>query len=146
MTFYHKLGDIPHKRHTQFRKPDGGLYREEVMGLDGFSGVQSILYHHFLPPRVLRVQDCGAVTPEYVDFGALRHRALHTADAPSSGNALAARRTLMGNRDVTLSVSRPTENMAYWYRNAQAYEVWYVHEGNGRLHTQFGALAFEPGD
>ena len=52
MPFYHKLGQIPHKRHTQFRKPDGNLYREEVMGLEGFSGVQSILYHHFLPPPV----------------------------------------------------------------------------------------------
>lgn len=47
MPFYRKLGAIPHKRHTQFRKPDGALYREEVMGLEGFSGIQSILYHHF---------------------------------------------------------------------------------------------------
>ena len=52
MPFYHKLGKIPHKRHTQFKKPDGKLYREEVMGLEGFSSIQSILYHHFLPPRV----------------------------------------------------------------------------------------------
>ena len=59
MSFYHRLGEIPHKRHTQFRKPDGGLYREEVMGLEGFSGIQSILYHHFLPPRVLEVEDMG---------------------------------------------------------------------------------------
>ena len=51
MPFYHKLGEIPHKRHTQFRKPDGGLYREELMGLEGFSSIQSILYHQFLPPR-----------------------------------------------------------------------------------------------
>ncbi len=60
MPYYHKLGQIPHKRHTQFRKLDGGLYREEVMGLEGFSGIQSILYHHFLPPRVRSVEDLGS--------------------------------------------------------------------------------------
>ena len=49
MPFYYKLGQIPHKRHTQYRKPDGGLYREELMGLEGFSSLQSLLYHHFLP-------------------------------------------------------------------------------------------------
>lgn len=146
MPFYHKLGEIPHKRHTQFRKPDGGLYREEVMGLEGFSGVQSLLYHHFLPPRVLKVEDCGAAAPHYVDFGALQHHAFKTADAPAGGDAVGARRTLMGNRDVTLGVSRPTESMPYFYRNGQAYEVWFVHEGHGMLRTQFGSLPYEPGD
>jgi homogentisate 1,2-dioxygenase len=47
MPFYHKLGSIPHKRHTQFRKPDGDLFREELMGTRGFSGIQSILYHTY---------------------------------------------------------------------------------------------------
>ena len=56
MPFYHKLGQVPHKRHTQFRKPDGKLYREELMGLEGFSSIQSILYHYFLPPRVLKTE------------------------------------------------------------------------------------------
>ena len=59
MPFYYRLGEIPHKRHTRFRKPDGGLYREEVMGLEGFSGLESILYHHFLPPRVKKVEEGG---------------------------------------------------------------------------------------
>src|SRR5687768_16449686 len=58
MTYYHKLGELLHKRHTQFRKPDVNLYREEVMGLEGFSGIESVLYHHFLPPRVAHVGDC----------------------------------------------------------------------------------------
>jgi homogentisate 1,2-dioxygenase len=146
MPFYHKLGEIPHKRHTQFRKPDGGLYREEVMGLEGFSGVQSLLYHHFLPPRVLKIEDCGASVPQYADFGALQHRAFKTVDAPPCGDAFTARRTLMGNKDVTLGVSRPTESMPYFYRNGQAYEVWFVHEGHGMLRTQFGNLPYEPGD
>ena len=82
MPFYHKLGQIPHKRHTQFRKPDGKLYREEVMGLEGFSSLQSILYHHFLPPRVKKTADLGSAKPEYVDFGAIRELARNHRPLP----------------------------------------------------------------
>lgn len=146
MPFYHRLGEIPHKRHTQFRRPDGGLFREEVMGLEGFHGIQSILYHHYLPPRVLKTEYLGPTTVEYAEFGAIRHRAFTTVGLPAGGDAVQARRVLLGNKDVTLGVSRPTESMDYFYRNAQAYEVWFVHEGNGEFRTQFGRMAFEPGD
>lgn len=146
MAYYHQLGDIPHKRHTQFRKPDGGLYREEVMGLEGFSGIQSILYHHFLPPRVVETEYLGPAKPEYADFGAIRHRAFRTETFHAGGDAVTARRVLLGNNDVQLGISRPTQNMTYFYRNAQAYEVWFVHEGMGVLRSQFGRLPFEPGD
>jgi homogentisate 1,2-dioxygenase len=144
--FYHKLGDIPHKRHTQFRKPDGGLYREEVMGLEGFSSIESILYHHFLPPRVKQVDDLGSAKFEYVDFGPIRHRAFATNGAPAGGDPVEARRVLLGNNDVTLGVSRPTKSMDYFYRNAQAYETWFVHEGSGTFKSQFGNLLFHEGD
>jgi homogentisate 1,2-dioxygenase len=146
MTYYHKLGTIPHKRHTQFRKPDGTLFREEVMGLEGFSGIQSILYHHFLPPRIKHVEDLGPVTPDLVEFGPIRHRAFATAAAPKGGDPIEARRVLLGNKDVLLGISRPTRGMDYFYRNAQAYEVWFTHEGSGTLRTQFGRLSFGPGD
>jgi homogentisate 1,2-dioxygenase (EC 1.13.11.5) len=83
MPFYQRLGQIPHKRHTQFRKPDGKLYREEVMGLEGFHGIQSILYHHFLPPRVIRAELIGSMQPAYAEFGPIRHRAFATANVPA---------------------------------------------------------------
>lgn len=146
MPYYHRLGQIPHKRHTQFRKPGGGLYREEVMGLEGFSGIQSIPYHHFLPPRVKAVKDLGETRVEYADFGPIRHRAFATRDIPAGGDAVSARRVLLGNADVTLGISRPTRSMQDFYRNAQAYEVWFTHEGEGVLHTQFGQLTFTSGD
>ncbi|MEQ8672659.1 MAG: hypothetical protein RLP44_26160 [Aggregatilineales bacterium] len=146
MPFYTRLGEIPHKRHTQFRKPDGGLYREEVMGLEGFHGIQSILYHHFLPPRVLKTEYLGSTAVEYADFGAIRHRAFTTSNFPAGGDAVSARRVLLGNKDVTLGISHPTQSMDYFYRNAQAYEVWFVHEGRGVLKSQFGNMPFEPGD
>ena len=146
MPFYQTLGQIPHKRHTQFRKPDGGLYREEVMGLEGFSGLQSILYHHFLPPRVKRVEDLGPARVEYSDFGPVRHRAFRTAEMPVGGDAVAAHRVLMGNSDVTLGMSLPNKSMDYFYRNGQSYEVWFSHEGSGMMNSQFGKLPFNPGD
>lgn len=146
MPFYHRMGEFPQKRHVQFRKENGGLYREEVMGLEGFSGIQSILYHHFMPPRVLKTEQLGSAELEYADFGALRHRAFTTGDLAAGGDPVSARRILLGNRDITLGVSRPTESMPYYYRNAQAYEVWFTHEGAGTLRTQFGRLPFKEGD
>ncbi len=146
MPFYHKLGSIPHKRHTQFKKTDGNLYREEVMGLEGFSSIQSILYHHFLPPRVKLMEDLGPAAPEYVDFGPIRHRAFHTAQTPPGPDPVSARIPLLGNSDVLLGVSRSAGSMEYFYRNSQAYETWFVHEGSGTLKSQFGSLPFRTGD
>jgi homogentisate 1,2-dioxygenase len=146
MPFYHSLGQISHKRHTQFRKPDGGLYREELMGLEGFSSIQSLLYHHFLPPRVKQVEDLGPVRVEYADYGAIRHRAFASADIPAGGDAVSARRPLLGNQDVSLWISRPARSMETYYRNSQAYETWFAHEGSGALKSQFGQIPFAPGD
>jgi len=146
MPFYHKLGELPHKRHVQFRKSDGGLYREELMGLEGFSSLQSILYHHFLPPRVVKAEDLGPAKPELVDFGPIRHRAFRTASIPLGADPVSARTPLLANNDVILGVARASQGMDYFYRNAQAYETWYVHEGSGALKSQFGSLDFRPGD
>ena len=146
MPFYHKLGQIPHKRHTQFRKPNGELYREELMGLEGFSSIQSILYHNFIPPRVKHTEDLGSRLPETVDFGPIRHRAFKTTDAPLGTDAVSSRIPLLANKDVILGVARPSKSMDYFYRNAQSYETWWVHEGSGTLKSQFGNLKFRTGD
>ncbi len=146
MSFYHKLGQIPHKRHTQFRKANGELYREELMGLEGFSSIQSILYHYFLPPRVMKVEDMGPLKPEYVDFGPIRHRAFRTAQIDLGTDPVSARTPLLGNNDVILGLARASQSMEYFYRNSQAYETWWVHEGSGVFKSQFGNLPFRAGD
>ena len=146
MPFYHQLGNLPHKRHTQFKKPNGKLYREEVMGLEGFSSIQSILYHHFLPPRIKLIEDLGSAKIEYVDFGPIRHRAFKTDQTPPGADPVTARIPLLGNSDVILGVSRSQNSMDYFYRNSQAYETWFVHEGSGTLKSQFGNLPFHTGD
>jgi homogentisate 1,2-dioxygenase len=149
MTFYARMGQIPHKRHTQFRRPDGSLYHEEVMGIHGFAGIQSILYH-LRPPT--RVQEVGAVpangysTPDYEDGGPLRHRHLRTAAVPAGGDAVEGRVPILGNQDVVLSLVRPTKAMDYWYRFAHGDEVLFVHDGTGVLESQYGVLHYRPGD
>ena len=146
MPYYVNRGKIPHKRHTQFRRSDGELYTEEVMGMEGFSGIQSLLYHHYPPTRVKRMEALSSEKVEWLDYGPLRGRQFKTKDFPVGGDPLESRRTIMGNSDVTLSLSRPNASSKVFYRNGQAYECWFVHEGKGKLLSQFGTLPFRPGD
>ena len=146
MPFYHHLGQMPHKRHTQFRQPDGSLYREQVIGTKGFSGIQSILYHAHQPTQLKRAEVLGSAEIKYVPDGALRHRLFKSRDAPLGGDALTARRALLGNHNVTMAVARPTESMQYHYRNGEAHELYWAHAGQGTLHSQYGSLDFGPGD
>ena len=90
MTYYYRLGDLPHKRHTQFRKSDGSLHHEEVMGIHGFAGIQSILYHLYPPTRVQRMEVLRRDHVEYEEQGPLRHRHLRTEGTPAGGDAVAA--------------------------------------------------------
>ena len=146
MPFYHKLGNIPHKRHTQFRKPDGDLYREEVMGTKGFSGIESILYHTYPPTEIQHVEQLADLTVEYSDFGAIRHRHFKTGPLPAGGDGYSSRRVMLGNSDITIGVARPVESMGYYYRNGDNWEVLFVHEGTGQVESIFGWLDFKPGD
>jgi homogentisate 1,2-dioxygenase len=146
MPYYFKLGQVPHKRHTQFRKPDGGLYSEEVIGAEGFSGIQSIAYHLHPPTVVERIEDPIPYGVAYTDLDFLRHRHIKGFEIESSGDWLAARRYVMGNEDVRLALAEPTDEMDYFYRNAVADEVVFVHEGEGVLESPFGVLEFSAGD
>ena len=146
MTYYYKLGELPHKRHTQFRQPDGSLYHEEVMGIHGFAGIQSILYHIHPPTRVKKVEVVRRVEIPYEEQEHLRHRLIKTAAAEPGGDAVDARVPVMGNSEVVLSIVRPTEPMSYWYRFAHGDEVIFVHDGTGILESQFGELRYRSGD
>lgn len=146
MPFYHRLGILPQKRHTQFRKPDGSLYREQVMGTKGFSGIQSILYHCHSPTRLKQVERLGRASVEYADYGPLRPRLFKSKEIPESADPISGRCVLMGNADVTIAVARPTQSMEYHYRNGEGHEMFFIHQGEGTLHSQFGKLDFGPGD
>ncbi|MFC8689646.1 homogentisate 1,2-dioxygenase [Brevibacillus porteri] len=146
MTFYHRLGEIPAKRHTTFYKPDGQLYYEQVMGTKGFSGIQSILYHHHAPTQVSSVKRFAEMKIEYVDREVLSHQHFLTFDLPAGGDPILGRQYVMGNDDLVVGVCRPTEKMNYFYRNSEGDELIFVHEGEGELQTIFGTLQYKPGD
>lgn len=146
MSYYLRAGEIPHKRHTQFRRSDGSLHHEEVMGIHGFSGVQSILYHLHPPTAVERIEERTANGLKLEYAGPLRHRLIRAARTPEQGDAVSGRLPLLANRDLVLSVARFREPMDYWYRYAHGDELLFVHEGHGVLETQFGRLDYRPGD
>src|SRR3954449_8995841 len=145
MPFYQRLGELPRKRHVVARD-NGTLLTEEVMGFEGCSGLESILYHLQSPCRVI---ECGEFVPivreEWVP-DAHAHRHLRTWDVPQAGDAVSGRQLLMWNGDVEISLCRPTEQMGYFFRNGEGDEVIFVHEGSGTLETIFGDLPYKNGD
>ncbi len=146
MTFYTHLGQIPHKRHTQFRQPDGTLYHEELIGAHGFAGSHSLLYHLRPPTEIEQVAVIASTQLTYEASGALRSRHFKTAGAAAGGDAITARMPLLANADVTLSIARPKEPMTYWYRFAHGDELLFIHQGQGRLESQLGEFSYRPGD
>ena len=144
--YYHALGEIPHKRHTIFRRPDGELITEELFGAEGFHGSSSLLYHYNPPTRVIRMEAGEKIEVKAADQGVLRHRHLKTKDVPAGGDAITSRKVLMFNNDVHIGVARPTDSMDYFYRNGENDELLFIHEGTGHVQTVFGRLDFEYGD
>lgn len=148
MAYYYTLGDIPHKRHTQFRQPDGSLYAEQLVGTLGFSGVSSLLYHINPPTQISRIGEPVAFAPKKAEGVKLAPHHLRTLSQKTTGtDYLNARKTMLFNSDVAISTCCPSErSMDYYYKNAQADEVIFVHEGTGDLLTQMGRIPFRPGD
>lgn len=148
MPYYRRVGDVPPTRHTQFRAPDGGLYAEELMGSDGFSGPSALLYHR-RPPTTLTaaatVGDSEAVGATLHANRPLLPRHLRSGELPGGGDLVRGRRVLLANDDVRLAVARVTEPSEL-YRNATGDEVVYLRAGTARLETSFGALDCGAGD
>ncbi|UFJ41633.1 homogentisate 1,2-dioxygenase [Brevibacillus humidisoli] len=146
MPFYHRLGSFPHKRHTTFYKPNGELFREQLMGTKGFSGIQSILYHHNPPTQVREAKRYADLDLQFVPREVLKHRHFLSFDLPPGGDPISGRRYLLGNHDLVMGVCVPTEKMDYFYRNAEGDELLFVHEGEGELQTIFGTVPYRKGD
>jgi homogentisate 1,2-dioxygenase len=146
--YYHKLGNIPPKRHTQFRQPDGSLYKEELVSSEGFSGVYSILYHTNPPTRVKEVRQPVKYGPTRVTDYALKQTHLNTSKVTSTGNDyLEARKVLLMNNDCSISICSPRQRkMDYFYKNAEGDEVLYIHDGKGVLISPYGKLEIKQGD
>lgn len=146
MTYYKSMGKIPYKRHTIMRKEDGSLYREQVMGTKGFSGIQSILYHHNPPTQMASAELIGDQKLFYEDQGALRPRHFRTNGVKTGKDAFLGRNYILGNDDLTISTVYPEEEMDYFYRNSDGDELLFVHYGSGKIESIFGTLQYEKGD
>jgi len=146
MPIYHSLGEIPRKRHIAFRKPGGGIYSEQLMGHEGFSGTSSLLYHVHPPTTVQSVRRMHDVTYEAEEDIPLQHRHWRTSQAPKGGSATLDRTPLLFNADIAMLHVEPDENDSHFYRNSQGDEVVYVARGRGVLETQFGDLPYREGD
>jgi homogentisate 1,2-dioxygenase len=143
---YERRGEVPKKRHTAFRE-NGTLLTEEVMGFEGFSGNESILYHLVTPCRVMELGDFTPIEREewVPDAHAWHH--LETKDkVEPDGDAVMGRQLLMWNNDVEIGLCRPEEEQDYFFRNGEGDEVLFVHEGSGELETTFGTLHYSEGD
>ncbi len=148
MAYYYKLGELPPKRHIQFRQPDGSLYAEELVSSKGFSGIYSNLYHITPPTQVQAVLPPVPCPVPMSENPALLQTHLNTAGITNTGDDLLDSRTwLLKNADVALAICCPTKRtMDYYYKNGEADEVIYVHDGQGTLYSQFGKLTIGKGD
>ena len=146
MAYYTKLGQLPPKRHIQFRRPDGALYSEEVFGTEGFVGPTSTLYHIHPPTQVSGWKTLYSTKVEYVEQDVMRMRHLKTAPMAPHGDPVTGRVVLFGNSDVEMSVCSPAEPMKYFFKNAMGDECLFVHFGRGTVWTMFGTLRFREKD
>ena len=145
MPYYRRVGEVPPKRHTQFRAPDGGLYAEELMGTDGFSSSSALLYHRRPPTALVAAETVAPPADRLCPNEPLLPHHLRTADLPAGGDLVADRRLLLANDDVRLATAAPTEPSGL-YRNATGDEVVYLRTGAARLESSFGAIDCRAGD
>ncbi|GAC1619285.1 MAG: homogentisate 1,2-dioxygenase [Vulcanimicrobiaceae bacterium] len=148
MAFYVRAGSVPPKRHTQFRRPDGRLHAEELLSTTGFAGAYSLLYHLDAPTAAREVRPWLREAIAYRPNEPLQNRHFRTqpAAATDTGDAIDARRPLLGNADVTVAVADVDRPMPYFYRNGGGDEFFFVPTGSGVLETQFGVLAYRAYD
>ncbi|WP_430404993.1 homogentisate 1,2-dioxygenase [Fluviicola sp.] len=147
MPFYYNLGKIPHKRHIQFRKESGDLYYEQLFGTEGFHGFSSLLYHVHRPTMVKSVKEFKDLTPVPAVNKNITSRMLKGFNVAPKDDFLESREIVLFNNDLNIAVAAPRKSMqTYFYKNADADEVIFIHEGNGKLRTMMGNIPFSYGD
>ena len=147
MPNYHKSGSLPHKRHTQFRKPDNSLYSEQLFSTEGFSSDSSLLYHNHPPTQIIKTDTPVDVRPSIAEEKMLKHRSFQGFKVKPTKDFLKSRKPILVNNDCHIVLAAPQQSMKeYFYKNADADEMIFVHEGSGVLKTQYGQIDFLYGD
>ena len=145
---YEQLGKVPAKRHVQVRQDGAGspLLTEEVLGYEGFSGNETILYHLHSPCRLDAVGDFTPIAREEWVPDAHVHRLADANPVAAGGDPVSGRQLLMFNGDIEVSICKPTAELDGFYRNGEGDEVIYIHRGSGVLRTMFGRVPFREKD
>jgi homogentisate 1,2-dioxygenase len=146
MPIYHQLGKIPPKRHVFHRQPNGNLYQEELVGTQGFSGMSSLVYHLYPPTRVRQKDRPYSVQPDIAIRNGLDAMSFKGFDAPREKDFLKSRKVLFVNQFMQIGLAAPRFSTPYFYKNADADELIFIHEGSGTINTMFGELKFTYGD
>lgn len=149
MAHYYTLGQVPHKRHTQFRKPDGSLYAEQLVSTEGFSDTYSLVYHCQPPTMVSRIDEPFSVRPEIALENNMQHRSFLGFRINVSSDYLRGRTPVLVNSDVHITLAAIDAMPGYttaFFKNADAQEMIFVHEGEGELKTMYGRIPFRNGD
>ncbi|GGW35500.1 homogentisate 1,2-dioxygenase [Arenibacter certesii] len=147
MPLYHKLGKIPKKRHTIFKKPDGSLHYEQLFGTIGFDGMSSLMYHLHRPTMVKEVGKTLDISPRAAVDHNIKSRLLKGFEVRPTDDFLDSRKVVLFNSDVHIALAAPKKSMTdYFYKNADADELLFVHKGSGVLKTMLGEINFEYGD
>ena len=147
MPIYHKLGNIPAKRHTVFKSPTGKLYYEQLFGTEGFSGISSLLYHIHRPTQIKEILRSYSIAPKIAVANNIKPLLLSTFQVPPKVDYLESRTPLMLNNDCIIGVAAPQKSVTdYFFKNADADEMLFIHKGKGVLKTFMGEIPFEYGD
>jgi len=147
MPYYHRIGTVPHKRHTQFQQPDGSLYAEQLFSTEGFSSDSSLLYHCHPPTVIIHTEEPYDVSPKIAEEKMLKHRSFDGFKVKPVKDFVESRKAVLVNNDCHVVLAAPQQSMTdYFYKNADADEMIFVHEGSGKLLTQYGEMPFAYGD
>jgi len=147
MPIYHKLGSFPQKRHTQFKSAKGNHYYEQLFGTEGFHGFSSLLYHTHRPTQVKEILKSYDVTPKAAVDKNIKAMLLKGFEIKPENDFLDSRKVLLFNSDVWLGLAAPKKSLlTYFYKNADADEMLFIHKGKGTLRTFMGNIPFEYGD
>ena len=147
MPRYHKLGKIPHKRHTTFKKPTGGYHYEELFGTIGFDGMSTLLYHIHRPTQVMDILGSYSVEPKIAVEKNMKAYLMDAFQAPKIADLLKSRLSILINNDLNIMLSAPTNKEEdYFYKNTDGDEIIFIHKGSGTLRTFIGNIKFKEGD
>ena len=147
MPIYHRLGEIPRKRHTQFRKPNGDLYYEQLFGTVGFDGMSTNMYHEQRPTQVKEIRKQYSVAPKIANSNNIQSYKLRGFEVAPQDDFLESRKIVLTNSDCHIVLAAPRKSTTdYFYKNTDSDEVIFIHKGTGKLRTMLGNLDFSYGD